>query len=193
MTRRIRPKQMTTFLLTLVALSVFAQQPPQLSPLQSAASPEMARLASVFAGTWDTTEIFARNEFYPQGAKRKGTARFTLSTGGTSLIEDVHSNGSAGHLDFMVIIWWDKDAKSYNFFTCGNSGNNPCGIRGAAHWDGDSFVNEYELTIRGTKRKWHDIFSGIASESLTLVAAMESPDGTMQTMITTKYKRRAKI
>ena len=52
------------------------------------------------------------NEFYPNGAEREGTARFSLATGGTSLIEEVHSDGSAGRLDFMVVIWWDNEARS---------------------------------------------------------------------------------
>jgi hypothetical protein len=151
----------------------------------------MQRLERAFAGTWTTAESFAHNEFYPNGAERMGTAHFNLATGGTSLIEEVHSDGSAGRLDFMVVVWWDNEAKVYNFFTGGNGGSNPCKIRGTAHWDGDSFVNDYELTIRGTKKKWKDIFSEITPTSFTLVAAMESADGNpMQQMITTHYKRK---
>jgi hypothetical protein len=184
--------QIATLLFVLIAWPVFAQQ-PQSSPdaPESVTDPEMTRLARAFVGEWDTTETFARNDFYPNGAERKGTARFTLATGGTSLIEEVHSDGSAGKLDFIVIIWWDKDEKSYNFFTCGNSGSNPCRLRGTAKWDGDSFLNQYELVIRGTKKKWHDTFSQIVPQSFTLVAAMESDNGTMQTMITTRYARQA--
>jgi hypothetical protein len=87
----------------------------------SASSPEMQRLERVFAGTWSTSESFARNEFYPNGAERKGTAQFRLATGGTSLIEEVHSDGSAGRLDFMVVIWWDSEAKVYNFLPAGTA------------------------------------------------------------------------
>jgi hypothetical protein len=65
---------------------------PVASP-DSANSPEMQRLERAFAGTWSTSESFAHNEFYPNGAERKGTAQFSLATGGTSLIEEVHSNG----------------------------------------------------------------------------------------------------
>ena len=154
----------------------------------TAANPEMQRLAHAFAGEWSTTETFARNDFYPNGAERKGTARFTLATGGTSLIEEVHSDGSAGKLNFMVVIWWNDEEKNYNFFTCGNAGTNPCGVRGTARWDADSFINEYELVIRGKKRKWRDTFSQISLQSFTLVAAMESGGG-IQTMITTRYAR----
>lgn len=156
----------------------------------SGGNPEMQRLERAFVGTWSTSESFAHNEFYPNGAERKGTARFSLGTGGTSFIEEVHSDGSAGRLDFMVVIWWDNEAKVYDFFTCGNGGNNPCKIRGTAHWDGDSFINDYELTIRGAKKRWKDTFSEITPKSFTLVAAMESMTGTaLQPMITTQYSK----
>jgi hypothetical protein len=164
---------------------------PKVASADSASNPEMQRLERALAGTWITSESFAHNEFYPNGAERKGTARFSLATGGTSLIEEVHSDGSAGRLDFMVVIWWDNEAKIYKFFTCGNGGNNPCKIRGTAQWDGGSFVNDYELTIRGVKKRWKDTFSEITPKSFTLVAAMESANGNaMQPMITTHYRKK---
>lgn len=90
----------------------------------------------------------------------------------------------------MVIIWWNQEAGSYEFFTCGNGGKNPCRLRGTAHWDGDSFVNEYEETMREGKKQWTDSFSQITSQSFTLVAAMETSGKKMQPMITTKYTKR---
>jgi len=164
---------------------------PKIASAKTAGSPEMQRLERTFAGTWTTAESFAHNEFYPKGAERMGTAHFNLATGGTSFIEEVQSDGSAGQLDFMVVIWWDNEARVYNFFTCGNRGSNPCKVRGTAHWDGDSFVNDYELSIRGVKKKWKDTFSAITPTSFILVAAMESADGNpMQQMITTHYRRK---
>lgn len=150
----------------------------------------MARLARAFLGAWNTSESFARSDLSPNGGERAGTARFHLATGGTTLVEDYHSNGSAGKLDFMVIIWWNQEAGSYEFFTCGNGGKNPCRLRGTAHWDGDSFVNEYEETMREGKKQWTDSFSQITSQSFTLVAAMETSGKKMQPMITTKYRKR---
>ncbi len=88
---------------------------PKVGSTGSASNSEMQRLDRAFGGTWSTSESFAHNEFYPNGAEREGTARFSLATGGTSLIEEVHSDGSAGRLDFMLVIWWDNEAKVYNF------------------------------------------------------------------------------
>ncbi len=180
-------------LLLAIAISfpLLAQQTPvPITPSESAPTPEMQRLARAFVGTWNTIETFERNEFYPNGAERKGTARISVGTGGTTLIEDYHSDGSAGKLDFLAVIWWDNGTKRYGFFTCGNGHVTACKIRGTARWDGDSFVNEYDLAIKGTKRKWQDSFFQITPTAFTLVAAMESADGAMKPMITTKYTRK---
>src|SRR5258708_6524266 len=71
----------------------------------SAPTPQMRHLAKAFEGIWKTHESFAKNEFYPKGAERSGTAQFALATGGTALIENVRSDGSAGKLDFMAVLW----------------------------------------------------------------------------------------
>lgn len=163
------------------------------SAATGAATPEMQRLSSAFAGSWRTTEVFTPNEFYPRGGSRKGGVRFILSTGGTSLVERVHSQGSAGMLDFMVVVWWNKDDSVYHFFTCGNAGTNPCKLRGTAHWEENSFINEYELTLRNTTKRCRDVFSQITPTSFTLVAYMESESGVMQPMITTYYTRKAEM
>lgn len=42
----------------------------------SASNPEMQRLDRAFGGIWTTSESFARNELYPNGAEREGTASF---------------------------------------------------------------------------------------------------------------------
>ena len=54
-----------------------------------AANPQMKRLARAFVRKWTTHEEFVKNEFYPWGAQRDGTAEFEVATGGASLIETV--------------------------------------------------------------------------------------------------------
>lgn len=182
----------TTYLCLLLALLVSAQ-PSQASDreAETPANPAMARLAQAFLGAWNTSESFARSAVFPKGGERTGTAHFRLATGGTTLVEDYHSNGSAGKLDFLVIIWWNQEAGLYEFFTCANGDKNPCRIRGTAQWDSDnSFVNAYQETMRGGRKRWTDTFSQITPQSFTLVAAMEISGGKRQPMITTKYTRR---
>jgi hypothetical protein len=111
------------------------------------------------------------------------------AAGGTTLIYEVHSDGSAGKLDGMLVIWWDKEASLYRVFVCFNNPGHPCEVRGTARWEGDSFVNDYEQTVKGKKTAWRDSFT-FTPTSHTLVAAIRTGNGTMQTLMTTKATRR---
>lgn len=157
---------------------------------QSAANPEMGRLAKTLAGDWNTTETMERSQFFPNGGSRRGIAHVHLTAGGTTLINEVHSNGSAGPLDGLVAIWWDGDAKLYRFFTCFRGSENPCKVRGTAHWEGDTFVNDYEEMVDGKMTKWRDSWIHITPRSHTLVAAMDIGNGTMKTFVTSTGTRR---
>jgi hypothetical protein len=100
------------------------------------------------------------------------------------LIEDYHSDGSAGRLDFLAIIWWDKDAKLYRFFTCANDVKHACELRGTAHWEGETFVNDYEEMVAGEKTKFQDSFSQITPTSFTLIAAIAATRGPIYRALT---------
>jgi hypothetical protein len=157
---------------------------------ESDSSPEIERLVKAFGGEWRVAETFERSEFFPNGGSRKGTARITLGTGGTTLIEDYHSDGSAGRLDFIAVIWWDKDAEIYRLFTCANNVDPACELRGTAHWEGETFVNDYEEMVAGKTIKFQDSFSKITPTSFTLIASISAIRGSMKTLITTAYTRR---
>jgi hypothetical protein len=157
---------------------------------KSAANAEMARLAKVLAGDWDTAESMEKSQFFPNGGSRRGIAHVRLTAGGTTLINQVNSDGPAGPLNGLVVIWWDGDAKLYRFFTCFKGDNNPCRVRGTAHWEGDTFVNYYEEIIDGKVTKWRDSWIHITPKSHTLVAAMDFGNGTMKTFITSTGTRR---
>ena len=102
---------------------------------------------------------------------------------------EVDSSGSAGKLDGFLAIWWDEPAQLFHFFICFNNPRNPCRMRGTAHWEGDKFVNDYEETVGGKKTRWRDSFT-FTPTSHTLVAAMDTGNGTMKTIITTRATRR---
>ena len=104
-------------------------------------------------------------------------------------MNEVHSDGSAGKLDGMVVIWWDSGAKTYRFFTCFN-GSSPCKLRGTAHWQGDEFVNEYEGPVNGKATKSQDRWIHITLNSHTLVASMDMGNGAWRPLITTTASRR---
>jgi hypothetical protein len=92
---------------------------------QQSPVPEMARLANALVGDWNTTETMERDELFPNGGDRQGIVNVRLAAGGTTLLYEVHSDGSAGKLDGMLVIWWDKNASLYGFFLCFNNPNIP--------------------------------------------------------------------
>ena len=159
-------------------------------PTERAASPEMQKLADAFAGDWNTTETMLRSEFFPNGGARHGSSHVRLVAGGTTLLTEVHSNGSAGPLDGVLAIWWDKGAQAYRFFTCFNDANNPCEVRGTAHWEGKTFVNDYEEMMNGKMTRGRDTFFDFTAKSHSLIAAIDAGHGVMKTLITTHSVRR---
>ena len=157
---------------------------------EPAVNPEMARVAKALAGDWNTTESMEKSLFFPNGGSRHGIAHVRLTAGGTTLVDEVNSDGSAGPLHGLVVIWWESDAKAYRFFTCFNDAKSPCKVRGTAHWEGDTFVNDYEEIVDGKVTKFRDSFIHITPNSHSLVAAMDIGDGSMKTLITTTSARR---
>jgi len=167
-----------------------AQQGKSAAAGETAANPEMARLATALAGDWNTSETMEKSDFFPNGGGRHGIAHVRLAAGGSILVDEVHSDGSAGKLDGFVVIWWDSSAKHYGYFTCFNDPQNPCRERGTAHWEGNVFVNDFEERVNGKMIKFRDSFVNITPNSHSLVAAIDTGNGTMRTLITTTSKRK---
>jgi len=184
------PFALFVLMFTVVANSQLPpEQPPDPSarPIETAANPEMERLASVLEGKWETTETMERGKEFPDGGSRHGFVHARLAAGGTTLLYEVHSFGTAGKLDGFLAIWWDKTAQGYLLFACFN-GSHPCAPRGTAHWENDTFVNDYELGSGENKTHWRDSFTFTRSTH-TLVAAIDAGKGVMKTEITTKATR----
>ena len=131
-----------------------------------------------------------RSRFFPNGGERHGTSHCALETGGTALVCAGQSDGSAGKLNHLIVIWWDEHAKLYGFFTCfKDKAGSGCRVRGTAHWNGGVFVNEYSEKVDGKETKMQDSFIGITPNSHTLTAAIETADGKMKTLINTRSTR----
>jgi hypothetical protein len=169
---------------------VLAQTPQPPASSEAAASPEMERLAKVFVGDWNTTESMERSQFFPNGGGRHGTSHWRLGVGGTALIGEGHSDGSVGPLSYLITIWWDRNSNLYYFFTCFKDTGSSCKVRGTAHWEGNTFVNDYQEIEHGKPTKWRDSFIQITPTSHTLLAARDAGDGNMKTLVTSKSTRR---
>ena len=156
-----------------------------------AVSPEMVRLADALVGHWKNVETMERSKFFPTGGERTGLSSCRLATGGTNLVCEGDSNGSAGPLHHLIVIWWDRPARVYRFFTCFQEGKeSSCKVRGTAHWEGDDFVNDYAEQVDGKTVKMRDSFIHIRPDSHVLVAAIEDSPGHLTTVITTRSTRR---
>ena len=150
----------------------------------------MARLAKLLAGDWTTTEQMEHSSEFPNGGSRHGVSHVRLAVGGSVLVYEGQSNGSAGPLHYMITFWWDKAAGQYRLFTCFRDTGASCKIRGTAHWKGDTFVNDYEEIINGKPTKLQDIWDQFTPTSRRLVMSIDTGGGTMKPLVTTFSKRR---
>ncbi|MGB9156895.1 MAG: hypothetical protein WCB20_10420 [Chthoniobacterales bacterium] len=188
--RRIEYKVLTFHLVValaaLVCLSAHAQS------TESAASPEMARLAQALAGDWTTVEILQQGKPVPEGAGRKGDVHVRLTGGGTVLASEGHSVGTiGGDLRWFITIWWDKEATCYRLLTCFRTKTSAgCELRGTAHWEGDRLINDYEEVINGKRTKMQDIWSDITPNSYTLTAVQEGGKGTLMPYVVSRNRRK---
>jgi len=156
--------------------------PARAQSADSAAIPEMARLAKVLAGDWNTVEIVQHGKPVTEGEGRRGTVRVTLTGGGTALVCEGHSVGTVGgDLRWFITIWWDPNAKSHRFLTCFKTATDAgCELRGTAHWERDTFVNDYEEVINGKHTKMRDVWTDITPNSHTLTAEYDTGNGVMK-------------
>jgi len=155
-------------------------------------TPEMKKLFDSFAGDWDSSEVMERTALFPNGGERKGRTHIRLASGGAMLVMEGHSDGSAGPLSYIIVIWWDEAVQRYGFFTCFKDSGSGCQVRGTAHWEGDKFVNDYEEVVHGKKVQMRDTFQDITPESYSLVFVVVKEDGATEKQIVTRAVRRLK-
>jgi hypothetical protein len=176
----------------LLCAAPFFSSPIQAQPADFTASPEMARLARVFVGDWKTTEIVQHGHPVADGAGRRGTLHVRLGGGGTALVSEGHSLGTVGgELQWFITIWWDPASKCYRFLTCFRTAADAgCELRGTAHWDGDTFVNDYEEVIDGKRTKMQDLWTDITSNSHTLTESHDAGNGVMKPYVVSCVTRK---
>lgn len=176
-------------LLILLASTARSAQVNKSREMNAQPTPEMKKLFSSLAGDWDTQEKREKTEFFPNGGERKGKTHIRLAAGGAMLVMEGHSDGSAGPLSYLIVIWWDTQAKLYRYFTCFKDAGSGCEVRGTAHWESNVFVNDYEEEVNGRKLKFRDTFQDLTSDSYTLLFAWTKDDGSQTPVIVTKAVR----
>ena len=180
------------FVCRLVCGIVFVSWPIPVQSADSPVIPEMARLAKMLAGDWNTVEIVQHGKPVPDGAGRRGTVHVRLVGGGTALVSEGQSVGTVGgELQWFITIWWDLTAKCYRFLTCfSTSTDSGCELRGTAHWDGETFVNDYEEIIDGKRTKIQDIWTDITPNSHILTESHDVGNGVMKPYVVSHSTRR---
>jgi len=187
---------MSVFVVTLaLVVPCLAEDPPKAAkpfPNGSAVIPEMARLAQVFAGDWNTVEIVQHGSPVPNGVGRRGIVHARLTGGGTALVSEGHSVGTVGgDLQWFITIWWDPNANLYRFLTCFRTPTDAgCELRGTAHWNGDTFVNDYEEVINGKRIKAQDVWTDITANSHTLTESHDVGNGVMKPYVVSHNTRK---
>jgi hypothetical protein len=164
--------------------------PARAQSSDSAANPEMARLASVLEGNWATAEIVQHGKPVPEGAGRRGTIHVRLAGGGTVLVSEGSSAGAVGGvLHWHIAIWWAPDEKQYRVLACFKAPRDAgCELRGTARWVGDTFVNDYEELVDGKRTKMQDVWTDIARDSYTVTEAHEG-NGVMKAYVVSHNTR----
>src|SRR5260370_31002512 len=103
------------FMLWLLCAAALLPSPVRAQSADTAAIPEMDRLAKVLEGDWNTVEIVQHGQPVPKGAGRRGTARVRLTGGGTGLVSEGPSVGNLrGGLRWVITILWDPNRKNYS-------------------------------------------------------------------------------
>jgi hypothetical protein len=158
----------------------------------SAAIPEMARLAGVLEGNWATVEIVQHGKPVPEGAGRRGIVQVKLAGGGTVLVSEGRSAGAVGgDLHWHIAIWWAPDEKRYRVLTCFKAPRDAgCELRGTARWVGDTFVNDYEELVDGKRIKMQDLWTDITRDSYRVTEAHESDNGVMKPHVVSHNTRK---
>src|SRR5438046_10528188 len=73
----------------------------------SAAIPEIARLAKVLVGDWNTVEIVQHGKPVPDGAGSRGAAHVTVTGGRSAVASEGHSDVSVGgEWQGFMTVWW---------------------------------------------------------------------------------------
>ena len=120
----------------------------------------------------------SERNFFPNRAERKGRSHTRLGAGGATLVMEGHSDGTAGPLRYIIVVWWDKDASLYGYFTCFKDTGSGCEVRGTAHWDGDRLVIESTREVQGGQAKQKETWAlGDGGKTLTIQTHVTVPQG----------------
>lgn len=166
--------------------------PPDMTAKQS---PEMAKLAKMFVGTWAVDKKFEA-EIWPggQAGTVKGTDVIKAGPAGNSLIADFKSRSSMEAFTGHRVTWWDDKAGVYRSLWC-HSGGGPFGCDAGAtgKWEGNDLVftaNFEMMTPWGNgKMSMREVYSEVKPASFTFSIDSSINGGAMKRIMTAQYSK----
>lgn len=180
-------------LCAMFAAGAHAQSPA--SPPQPSA--EIKRLTEALTGGWSLNVKFEPSSSAPNGVVNTGEETWRPGPGGFTLLEEEHLPTPEGDVFLLGIIWWNSENKSLHGMECQNMLPYTCDVKGAENditmsWDGKQFViDEMETSKSGKKSVWHEVWSGITSNSFTQTGEYGEPGGPRKRLFTIHATRLA--
>ncbi|MGH9493066.1 MAG: DUF1579 family protein [Terriglobales bacterium] len=173
-----------------------AAKKPAMPDMTAKQSPEMAKLAKMFVGTWAVDEKFeAIPEMGPesQAGTGKGTEVVRAGPAGNSLIVDFKARSTMGPFSGHGVIWWDAKAGVYRSLWCDSEGPGGCDVGATGKWEGNDLVFTANAEMPGPKgvmkMKMKQAYSEVKPASFTFYIDSSIKGGAMKRMITLKYKK----
>jgi hypothetical protein len=93
-------------------------------------TPQIKKLFEAFAGDLGYQREKRANAIFPERRREQRKIAHTAGAGGATLLREAHSDGTAGPLRYIIVVWWDKDASLYGYFTCFKDTGSGCEVCG---------------------------------------------------------------
>ena len=171
-------------------------KPPDLTAKQS---PEMAKLARMFVGTWVADLKFeAVPEMGPTAQAGAGKGKEVVRAGpaGNSLMSDFNARSSSGPFSGQGVIWWDAKAGAYRSLWCDSESPGGCDAGATGKWEGDNLVFTADAEFPGPDQKMmkitmRQVYSEMKPASFTYYIDSSIAGAPMKRMMTIQYSKPA--
>ena len=169
-------------------------KPPDFTAKQS---PEMAKLAKMFVGTWAADLKFeAVPEMGPTSQAGTGKGREVARAGpaGNSLVSDFKARSTSGPFSGHGVIWWDAKAGAYRSLWCDSESPGGCDATATGKWEGDNLVFTVDAEFPGPDQKMmkmtmRQVYSEMKPASFTFYIDSSIAGGPMKRMMTIQYRK----
>lgn len=148
-------------------------------------APELAKL-KFLEGKWTYEAVYEKGDFYPNGAKTKGTYNTIAGPGGFSQIADFTEAAPEGEEAGHVVTNWDGKEHVYKSYVFGNAFPQ-CVIR-TGHWDGDKLVFESEFDMGSMKMMLQSVTTANPDGTVTIKESYKGGDGAWKLISTSTAK-----